>query len=389
MATMNYKCPNCGGPLQFNPDKQMFSCEYCTSDFTAEKIQQLFAESEKQESLNEQEVKSSQEKQAQAQAKGEEFGEENLVSYSCPSCGAEVITAESTAATTCYYCQNPVVLGSRLSGEFKPDSVIPFALTKEKAQDAFLKMCGKKKFLPKGFAGNAHFENLHGVYFPYWYVDEKMQSSMVATGKKVRRWSSGNRRYTETSTYRLFRTGDLNIKNVFEEALRSKNSQKEADQNSKEAMQYLSGFQAEKRHEMLQCVHPFDVTQAKPFAMSYLSGFQAEKRELDKQDVKGEIDRRMDNYAQSLLKDTMGGFQEIHVENYDDKTFEQRWRYTLLPVWIVTYKFKGEILPFAINGQTGKTYGKLPVAMGKLIGWGAAVAVIVFAIAMLGGLLFL
>ena len=105
-----------------------------------------------------------------------------MVSYSCPSCGAEIMTAESTAATECYYCGNPVVLGSRLSGEFKPDSVIPFALTKDMAVDAFMKMCGKKKFLPAGFANKKQFEKMQGVYFPYWYVDEKMQSSAVATG---------------------------------------------------------------------------------------------------------------------------------------------------------------------------------------------------------------
>lgn len=389
MATMNYKCPNCGGPLQFNPDKQMFSCEYCASDFDVEKIQQLFAESEKAETADESEVEHSQAEQAQAQAKGEDFDEENLVSYSCPSCGAEVITAESTAATTCYYCQNPVVLGSRLSGEFKPDSVIPFALTREKAQEAFLKMCGRRMFLPRGFASKTQFDNLHGVYFPYWYVDERMESSVVATGKKVRHWTSGDRNYTETSTYRIFRTGDLNIKNVFEEALRGKDSQKGSEgENSKEAMKYLSGFQAEKRHDMLQCVHPFDVSKAKPFSMSYLSGFQAEKRELDKEDVSAEIARRMDNYAQSLLKDTMVGYDGISVESYNDETLDQKWRYTLLPVWIVTYKYKGKILPFAINGQTGKTYGKLPIAAGKLIGWGGIVAAIVFVIAMLGGLFF-
>ena len=50
MATVNYKCPNCGGPLKFNPDKQMFSCEYCMSDFEEQKIQQMYAEREAKQS---------------------------------------------------------------------------------------------------------------------------------------------------------------------------------------------------------------------------------------------------------------------------------------------------------------------------------------------------
>ena len=297
--------------------------------------------------------------------------------------------------TECYYCGNPVVLGSRLSGEFKPDSVIPFALTKDMAVDAFMKMCGKKKFLPAGFANKKQFEKMQGVYFPYWYVDEKMQSSAVATGKKVRHWTSGNRRYTETSTYRLFRTGDIEIRNVFEEALRDKQGsptqkpQTNRQANAQEAMKYLDNYHMQQRHEMLQCVHPFDVTKAVPFSMSYLSGFKAEKREIGKEEIMGTIAERMDTYAKQLLEDTMSGYQGISLENYSDRTFDQRWRYTLLPVWIITYKFKGQIMPFAINGQTGKTYGKLPVAGGKLALWGAIVALIVFVIAVLGGMFFL
>ena len=135
MATMDYKCPSCGAPLSFNPEKQNFVCEYCGSSFTTQQIQSLYAEKEQKETINEREVKASEQQREQAQKKGEDFVEDFMVSYSCPACGAEVITAESTAATTCYFCQSPVVLGSRLSGEFKPDSVIPFALTKNKAVD--------------------------------------------------------------------------------------------------------------------------------------------------------------------------------------------------------------------------------------------------------------
>lgn len=150
MATVNYKCPNCAGPLKFNPDKQMFSCEYCMSDFTQEAVQQMYAEREQKESNEEKaEQKAQQKAQENTQGKEQQTDDsptEDAVVYTCPSCGAEVVTTASTAATTCFYCQNPVVLGGRLSGDFKPDNVIPFALTKEKAIEKFLAMCKKKWF---------------------------------------------------------------------------------------------------------------------------------------------------------------------------------------------------------------------------------------------------
>ena len=159
MATVNYKCPNCGGPLKFNPDKQMFSCEYCMSDFEEQKIQQMYAEREAKQSQAEKAEAQAQERQAQQNQQDE--GElEDAVVYTCPSCGAEVVTTESTAATTCFYCQNPVVLGGRLSGKFKPNRIIPFALSKEKAIEKFLEMCKKKWFLAKGFASKNQFEKV-------------------------------------------------------------------------------------------------------------------------------------------------------------------------------------------------------------------------------------
>lgn len=357
MATVNYKCPNCGGPLKFNPDKQMFSCEYCMSDFEEQKIQQIYAEREAKQS----QAEKAEEKATQTETKEDD----EAVVYTCPSCGAEVVTTASTAATHCFYCQNPVVLGGRLSGEFKPDRVVPFALTREKAIETFLGMCGKKWFLPKGFASKKQIEKITGVYFPYWYIDSQRFARADATGEKIRTWRSGNKRYTETSVFQLLRAGDLVIKNVFERALKSES------------------------REMLQSVHPFDLSQARDFSMSYLSGFQAEKRDLDKKDVEQAVEQRMQEYSKQLLKNTMNGYTAIQIQSYSDKKDLESWNYTLLPVWVVTYKYNGKILPFAINGQTGKTYGSLPVSKGKLAILFAIVTVALFALGLLGGLLLL
>ncbi len=366
MATVNYKCPNCGAPLKFNPDKQEFSCEYCMSDFTEEKVQQIYAEREaKQSNAEKQEQQQKQAQQQEQQNRDKKAFEEEAVVYTCPSCGAEVVTTDSTAATTCFYCQNPVVLGGRLSGEYKPDRVIPFALTKEKAIEKFLEMCKKKWYLPKDFASKEQFEKLTGVYFPYWYVDEQKQANMLAKGNKIKTWRVGNKQYTETSVFQLERSGNLIINNVFERALKSED------------------------RDMLQCVHPFDLKQAKPFSMSYLSGFQAEKRNIEKNEINDAVQQRMHEYGKQLLKDTMKGYSGIVIQNYNDATELESWNYTLLPVWIVTYKYKGKIFPFAINGQTGKTYGKLPTSKGKLAILAAIITIAVFILGTLGGFLLL
>lgn len=128
MATVNYTCPNCAAPLKFNPDKQMFSCEYCMSDFTEKYVQDFCQEgakensAEKQEKKEQEKAKENAAKQAQSNdsTQAESKTEEEAVIYNCPSCGAQVVTTASTAATTCFYCQNPVVLGGRLSVNLNP-----------------------------------------------------------------------------------------------------------------------------------------------------------------------------------------------------------------------------------------------------------------------------
>ena len=80
MATMDYKCSSCGAPLSFNPEKQNFVCEYCGSAFTTQQIQSLYAEKEQKETVNEREVKASEQQRAQAQRKGEDFDEDFMVS---------------------------------------------------------------------------------------------------------------------------------------------------------------------------------------------------------------------------------------------------------------------------------------------------------------------
>ena len=226
-------------------------------------------------------------------------------------------------------------------------------------------MCGKKWFLPKDFVNKNQIEKLTGVYFPYWYIDTQKDAKMTALGKKIRTWRSGNKRYTETSTYRLHRSGNLVIKNVFERALKNES------------------------REMLQSVHPFDLSQAHDFSMSYLSGFQAEKRDIEIPEIKDAVEQRIQGYCKELLQGTMDGYTGIVCENYSDRTDLESFNYTLLPVWIMTYKYKGDILPFAINGQTGKVCGKLPVDNKKLFLVSLLLGLIIFVIAFLGGYLLL
>ena len=48
MNTVQYKCPNCGAELTFDPEHQNFSCEFCDSTYTEAEMQQLYQNMEQQ-----------------------------------------------------------------------------------------------------------------------------------------------------------------------------------------------------------------------------------------------------------------------------------------------------------------------------------------------------
>ena len=74
------------------------------------------------------------------------------------------MTDATTAATFCYYCHNPVVLSGKLSGEFLPDYVIPFAMDKKQATGIFLDWIKKKKYIPDDFFKKSDREVLRRVF---------------------------------------------------------------------------------------------------------------------------------------------------------------------------------------------------------------------------------
>ena len=132
--TAIYECPNCGAGLTFDAAKQSFACEFCLSEFTRDQV--LDANTDEK----------MREKQAEEAAYNAQMNE-----YECQSCGAHVVADAHTVASICAYCHNPIVLVGRLSGEMKPQKIIPFYYDKEAAKNRFLAFVKKKWFVPKSF----------------------------------------------------------------------------------------------------------------------------------------------------------------------------------------------------------------------------------------------
>lgn len=337
MEAVQYKCPACGAGLKFDAEKQDFICEYCDSVF---KEEDFFEKDNKLEAEAETPVDS-------------DF--DNALLYVCPSCGAEIVTDETTAATTCYYCSNPIVLSGKLSGSLKPDYIIPFKIDKKDAINKFKELCAKKKFLPKDFISESRLEEIKGVYFPYWYVDCTANGSINAKSRHVKTWVVGDLKYTESTVKGHFRQGNMQIVNMPEAALKSKD------------------------RDILKYVCPFDGKDFVPFSMSYLSGFFAEKRDVEFSEIEEEVNKKIRNLSSERLKNTINE-ANVSVTDGQINIGGKISKYNLLPVWVLNYKHKEKNYIYALNAQSGKVYGELPVCRNKLIGLFAGVACAVTAV---------
>ncbi len=330
-STVTYQCPNCGAGLNFDPDRQKFACDFCMSDFTEDELcgADLAGKAEEERAGN------------------EDFCE-HMLEYNCPNCGAEIAVDESTAADYCYFCHNPVVLVGKLSGQRRPHKIIPFKFGKDEAKKRFLEWAKKKRFCPNDFFSDAHADKIQGVYYPFWVTDADTVSRLDTVAHRTRVWFLGNRKYIETSDFKIERKGNIHFEDIVTSAL------SEADKT------------------MLEGVLPYPSDSLIDFNMPYLHGFSAKKRDIERDSIEKEIRTRMDNYARTLLRGTVQGYNSVDPGKTEVKVKVSHWDYTLMPIWILTYKKSGKTYTFAMNGYTEKIYGELPISRVKL--WLAGVA---------------
>lgn len=325
---LTHHCPNCGGPLTFNPSDQKFHCDYCLSIFTVEDIEQFEAK----------------EKPTAEATSSETDRAKDVDLFLCPSCGAQIVTDHTTAATYCYFCHNPVVLSGRLTGAFLPNKVLPFKIDRKKAVDDFLTWSQKKRFVPKDFFNEQQIEKMTGVYFPYWVVDAETAGALTGKGTSLRVWVVGDIEYTETKVYQIFRQGKAKLHQLTKNAL-TKNLQQ----------------------KMVEGVQPFPIDQAVDFHTEYLAGFQAEKRDIEITELAEQIDHELTEYTKDLLRDTIAGYTTFTPNNQSVTVEKQDNHYMLLPVWLVTYQDSAnKTYYYAMNGQTGKVSGVLPISNKRL-----------------------
>ena len=353
----NYKCPACTGPLHFAAGSGKLECEYCGSSYEAAEIEAMYAAKEQQAAAAMAAERQKKAQQAAQQAQqpesrwdtselGGEWGQDanGMRLYTCPSCGAELVCEQTTAATACPYCGNPTVVPGQFSGALKPDFVIPFKLDKQQALDILKKHYRGKFFMPNEFKKKNTVDKIQGIYVPFWLFDAEAEGIVSFAAEKSSVTRRGDEEVTTTHHFNVLRGGSLKFEKV------------PVDASTKMPDDYMDS------------IEPYDYTGLKPFSTAYLPGFLADKYDVSVEDGMPRAELRCRKSLEEALQASVTGYTCVSPITRNIVLHKGKVHYALLPVWLLNVNWKEKTYLFAINGQSGKIAGAVPAVFSKAVG---------------------
>ncbi|MDR1188596.1 MAG: TFIIB-type zinc ribbon-containing protein [Bifidobacteriaceae bacterium] len=364
---VDYKCPNCGGSLVYDAASGAMVCGNCGSRFDPAQFQTPWAADAVPPVPPAPPAEPAAGSQpAFAQAFSPEtfpwpgltdvagaapaWPPNELSEYTCRSCGAVVVADPTSAAGSCPYCRSPIVIADQMTGALAPDLVIPFVTSRDQAVEALKKLYLGKRLLPKVFSTQNFIDEVKGVYVPFWLFDFDTQVIERYVAEDVHTRSAGSKRYVTTRRFSAVRMGDARFTGI----------PADGSVNMPDAI--------------MESIEPFDLSQARVFGPAYLAGFLAERYDVDSRQAFDRANQRVNQSAGTIFANTVTGHQTVSGAGSEVRIRDLRVHYGLLPVWMLTTIWRGQRFTFAMNGQTGRMVGDLPLDRQAYWRWFGALA---------------
>ena len=353
VKTAANKCPNCGAELKYDIETGNLKCGHCghtveVDDGGAVQRRALTDEI----------------------TKNHEQWKDGAV-FRCENCGAKGVLDKTSLSKNCAFCGSSHIVSTQELAGIKPDSVIPFQVTKESAREKFFKWIKSKFFAPGKLKRMDKDEQFNAIYSSSWSFSANTNTRYSGTlGRRETRTRTvtvNGRPQTQTqTTIRYFRvSGDIqqNYRDFFVQS---------GDQIKAKTFDKLK---------------PFNLSFLKVYRQEYLAGIIAEHYTRN-------IDICFNDFANFIRRDLRSRIMRKHNADvvqslnlnttYSDKAFN----YVLLPVYIANYSWRAKLYNFFVNGTNGKVVGKYPKSGWKIfftvLGIGIVIGAAAAAIAIFG-----
>jgi DNA-directed RNA polymerase subunit RPC12/RpoP len=320
-GTRQFPCSQCGAKVEFAPGTDTLVCPYCKHETSITVSGDLVIEHDFAATLADLERNAVM---------------ETVPSVTCTSCAAHIQPPPAKEAFPCPYCGSSIVVKAGSEKLIRPQSLLPFKVTRPQAQEMFHKWLKTRWFAPNALKKFARLEGrLQGLYTPYWtfdadtvsrYTGQRGDTYVVRVGKR-------------TQTRIRWRSAAGTVSRRFDDTL-------------------VVGSKSLPR-DLAEKLEPWDTKSLVPYADEYLSGFLAERYQVDLRQGWGRAVERMDEVIRGDVKRDIGGdHQRIHTLSTHHSAVT--YKHVLLPLWICSYRFRDKVFRFLVNARTGEVQGQRP-----------------------------
>lgn len=326
-----YECPNCGGNLKFDIESQLMKCEHCLT---------------------------TQDPYSTSEDKGAgEHNDFDVTVFTCPQCGGEILSTDTSAAEFCSFCGASTILQSRISRQLRPSHIIPFKMTKDACKKAYLSRMKCALFAPDALRDEKHIESFRGIYMPYWAYSITQKGPVSMKGEKSYRKGD----YIYTDHYDL----EGEIDSVYYDI-------------SYDASSSFSDSISER-------IAPFNVRDSRKFTPAFLSGFYADTADVDSGLYRQDAVDLANSTSYRKVKNTpaFSGLKfpaegNSFATNIALNTCCHEPERVMYPVWFLSYRKDDRVAYATVNGQSGRIAADIPMDVRKYLAGSALLAIPIF-----------
>lgn len=327
--TNSYKCKACGAPLRWDAEQEILVCDHCDSKYSPDAFE-IEEKGDKDANFDWSDFK-----------EGDRETIDNTKTYKCSNCGAEIVTDMTTVASKCPYCDNVLVMEPELKGALKPNAIIPFTVDHKELLEIVKGFYKGKHLLPNNFLDESKIMEIQGIYVPFWLFDTLADGYMQYQGTKTRSWSDKKYDYVETKYYDVYREGSMRFSKVpVDGSVKMDNA-------------------------LMDSIEPYDYSKLIDFNPAYFSGFLADRFDEGVKDSLPRATRRIRQSVSDEFSKTATQYDSLTEKGGSLKMLDTSVKYALLPVYLIHSAYGGKDYHYAVNGQTGKIVGNLPISKVK------------------------
>ena len=345
--TRTYPCHQCGAQLVFDIGAQLLKCPSCGNE------QPIIEDAGR--SVVEHDV--GQMRTEQARTMVQAGAEKEIV---CQNCGGHTTFGGTLTATRCPYCATPIQRDDihDAPDRLPVDAVVPFQVTEPAAREVVEKWINSRWFAPREFKKYSEVGSFSSIYASYFtfdasanteYAGERGTTYTVTVG-------SGENQRTETRIRWTHTRG--RVHNRFDDLPVLANT----------------GLDEAK----VAALEPWPTEHARPYSAEYVAGHLSRTYDRTAEQCFEPARQQMEQEIDRTVRQDIGGDQQ-RVHTKDIHWFDLRFKYLLLPIWLLTVIYEGKPFQVCINGMTGEVQGRRPISRIKV-----ALAVLVALVVIVG-----